>query len=210
MVEKTPAERAQDDGSSTRLPLGSGDALLLVDLQRDFLPGGSLAVPDGDAILAPVNACIKQFTDLRLPVYASRDWHPPQHCSFREQGGPWPPHCVANTPGAAFADSLRLPAGVGIVSKASTQELDAYSAFSNTALHAGLLADGVRRLFVAGLATDYCVLSTVSDALALGYAVVVLRDGVAAVDAQPGDGARALERMRAAGAVLADSAGLLN
>jgi nicotinamidase/pyrazinamidase len=191
--------------ASPSAPPGSGDALLIVDVQRDFLPGGSLAVPDGDRVLAPLNACAARFASLHLPVYASRDWHPPDHCSFRAQGGTWPPHCVAGSPGAAFADALTLPAGTGIVSKATHAQRDAYSAFEGTDLHARLQADGVKRLFVGGLATDYCVLASVREACRLGYAVVVLDDAIAAVDARKGDGARAIEQMRAAGAHLTGS-----
>jgi len=188
--------------------LQRGDALLVVDVQRDFLPGGRLAVPGGDRILAPLNACIEQFGASALPVFASRDWHPPDHCSFQAQGGPWPAHCVAGTPGAAFAAGLQLPTGCGLVSKGCSAPQEAYSAFEQTDLHRRLQAIGVRRLFVAGLATDYCVLASVLDARALGYEVVLLRDAIAAVELQPGDGAQALARMDAAGAVSVDSAAL--
>lgn len=189
-------------------PPQRGDALLAVDVQVDFLPGGSLGVAGGDAILAPLNACIERFTALGLPVFASRDWHPANHVSFQSRGGPWPPHCVAGTAGAAFAAALRLPAAAGVISKATERDRDAYSAFDRTDLHPRLQAAGVRRLFIAGLATDYCVQASVVDACALGYAVVVLRDAIAAVEVQPGDGARAQARMRAAGATLCDSATL--
>jgi nicotinamidase/pyrazinamidase len=187
----------------------AGDALLVVDLQNDFLPGGRLAVPSGDAVLPAVERALQRFAALGLPVFASRDWHPPDHCSFHAQGGPWPSHCVAGTPGAAFPDALRLPAGACVISKATTAARDAYSAFDGTDLHARLQALGVRRLFVCGLATDYCVKASVLDALALGHAVVVLRDGVAAVDVQPGDGERALATMRQRGAVVAATSDVL-
>jgi nicotinamidase/pyrazinamidase len=185
---------------------GPGDALVVVDVQRDFLPGGSLAVADGDRVLRPINACLELFATHGLAIFASRDWHPPNHCSFRAQGGPWPPHCVAGSAGAAFADELHLPAHVGIVSKATRAEADSYSAFGGTDLMQRLRSAGVKRLFVGGLATDYCVLHTVSDALGAGFAVVVLRDAIAAVDARPGDGDRAIERMRELGASFVDSA----
>lgn len=190
------------------LELHRGDALLVVDLQRDFLPRGSLAVPAGDAVLEPANRCLERFAARGLPVYASRDWHPPGHSSFRSEGGRWPPHCVAGTAGAEFDSALRLPSDAGIVSKGGSSGDEGYSAFGGTDLHRRLQAQGVRRLFVAGLATDYCVLSSVMAALALGYAVVVLRDAVAAVDVQPGDGERALVAMQAGGATLAASADL--
>jgi nicotinamidase/pyrazinamidase len=159
-----------------------GDALLVVDVQRDFLPGGSLAVAGGDAILAPVRACIERFRALGLPVFASRDWHPPNHLSFRAQGGPWPPHCVAGTPGADFPAAIALSDTSLVVSKGCTPERDVYSAFDSTDLHRQLRALRVSRLFVVGLATDFCVLASVLDVRSLGYAVVLLRDAVAAVD----------------------------
>jgi nicotinamidase-related amidase len=190
------------------LELRRGDALLVIDLQRDFLPGGSLAVAAGDAVLEPVNRCLQRFAARGLPVYATRDWHPPGHSSFRAAGGRWPPHCVAGTPGADFGSALRLPSDAGIVSKGGASGDDGYSAFGGTDLHRRLQAQGIRRLFVAGLATDYCVLNSVMGALALGYAVVVLRDAVAAVDVQRGDGERALAAMQARGATLAASADL--
>jgi nicotinamidase/pyrazinamidase len=184
----------------------AGDALLVVDVQRDFLPGGSLAVAGGESIIAPINACIERFVSRGLPVCASREWPPPNHMSFQAQGGPWPPHCVAGTPGADFPAALVLPASGLVVSKACTPELEAYSAFDGTDLHRWLRALRVHRLFVAGLATDYCVLASVLDARALGYAVMLLRNAIAAVE--PDGGARALARMAAAGAVIVDSASL--
>jgi nicotinamidase/pyrazinamidase len=202
-----PPTRPAACASSNAAPR-AGDALLVIDVQRDFLPGGSLAVPGGDAILAPLNACIERFDALHLPIFASRDWHPPDHCSFKPQGGTWPVHCVAGEPGAGFPDALQLPAATGIVSKACHADRDAYSAFGETDLHLRLQASGVRRLFVGGLATDYCVLASVLDARARGYAVVVLQDAIAAVALRPGDEAQALERMRAAGAEFTTSAAL--
>lgn len=177
-----------------------GDALVIVDVQRDFLPGGSLAVAGGDRVVAPLNRCIRAFHAAGLPVFATRDWHPADHCSFRDQGGPWPPHCVANSAGAAFAADLQLPGDVGIVSKATHAARDAYSGFGGTDLAQRLRALQVTRLVIGGLATDYCVRRTVEDACELGFDVRVLADAIAAVDAQPGDGERAIEAMRGAGA----------
>jgi nicotinamidase/pyrazinamidase len=183
----------------------SGDALLIIDVQNDFLPGGSLAVPQGDAVVPALNRCIELFAGKKLPVYASRDWHPADHCSFQAQGGPWPPHCLANTHGAAFAAKLELPADVVVISKADTPEVDAYSAFGDTDLDRRLKAAGIKRLFAGGLATDYCVLNTVRDALTLGYAVILLTDAIRAVDVKFGDGERALAEMRRLGAQFATS-----
>lgn len=180
----------------------SGDALLIVDVQNDFLPGGSLAVPRGDEVVAPLNGWIARFAAAGLPVFATRDWHPPDHCSFQAQGGPWPPHCVAGTAGAEFAPALRLPAGAVGIAKATRAEADAYSGFAGTDLAARLREAGVGRLFVGGLATDYCVVNTVIDALAAGFAVVLLAAAIRAVDVAPGDGERAIAAMAAAGAAV--------
>lgn len=176
------------------------DALLVIDMQVDFLPGGALGVPQGDAVLAPVNRLLRLFASQGLPIYASRDWHPQNHCSFAARGGPWPPHCVAGTPGAAFSNQLDLPAAAVVVSKADTADADAYSAFNGTHLADQLRERGVRRVVVCGLATDYCVLNTVIDAREHGFAVLVVPEAMRAVDVVPGDGERALARMAALGA----------
>src|SRR5665647_1455668 len=178
----------------------TGDALLIVDVQNDFLPGGNLAVPHGDEVVTMLNRYLKLFEARTLPVYATRDWHPEQHCSFREQGGLWPPHCVAGTRGAQFAAALQLPSSAVIISKAATVEQDAYSGFQGTSLDQQLRAANIRRLFIGGLATDYCVLNTVRDALRLGYRVLLLGDAIRAVDVQPGDGLRAEAEMSKLGA----------
>ena len=187
--------------TNTPIHLQDGDALVVVDVQNDFLPGGALAVPTGDAVIEPLNTWIARFRAAGLPVVATRDWHPPNHCSFREQGGPWPAHCVADTPGAAFAADLHLPDDAWIVSKATEPDREAYSGFEGTDLAERLKDAGVRRLFIGGLATDYCVLNTVKDALANGFAVYLLSDAIRAVNVNPGDGDRAITDMTAAGAV---------
>jgi nicotinamidase/pyrazinamidase len=174
------------------------DALLVVDVQKDFLPGGSLAVPQGDEIIPPLNVCIERFHKEGRPIYATRDWHPPGHGSFRERDGPWPPHAIAGTPGAEFADDLALPPDIRIVSKGLAPDEPGYSAFAGTGLAERLRSEGVERLYVGGLATEYCVLNTVLDALRSGFAVSVLKDAVRAVD--PVEGERARTRMRRAGA----------
>jgi nicotinamidase/pyrazinamidase len=177
-----------------------GDALLIVDVQNDFLPGGNLAVSHGDEVVPILNRYLQIFVEHRLPVYATRDWHPQKHCSFREQGGPWPPHCVANSLGAQFAAMLRLPPAAVIISKATSEEQDAYSGFEGTDLDSRLRAANISRLYIGGLATDYCVLNTVRDALRLGYQVLLLGDAIRAVDARPRDGTRAEEEMTKLGA----------
>ncbi|WP_028584350.1 isochorismatase family protein [Desulfogranum mediterraneum] len=185
------------------LKLSPTDALLLVDLQNDFLEGGSLAVTGTETILAAAVDYLKLFVNQELTVIASRDWHPPDHCSFAEQGGPWPSHCVAGSHGARFSDQLTLPAEVHIVSKASSAEEEAYSAFQGTDLADYARRQGISRFYICGLATEYCVLYTVKDAISQGFTVVVLEDGIRAVDLQPGDGERALAVMEQQGAIRA-------
>jgi nicotinamidase/pyrazinamidase len=183
-----------------RCQLQPGDVLLVTDIQNDFLPGGSLAVAGGDEVVPLLNRYIAAFQAQGLPVYATRDWHPPGHCSFHAQGGPWPIHCVAGTHGAAFAATLVLPPDTTVISKATLQDQEAYSSFQGTDLASRLRAAGIRRLFIGGLTTDYCVLNTVRDARQLGYEVFVLADAIRAVDVQPGDGQRAEEEMTRLGA----------
>lgn len=182
--------------------LDQGDALVVVDVQNDFLPGGSLAVPRGDEVVPVLNRYLAAFMRRGLPIFATRDWHPPNHCSFQPYGGPWPPHCVAGSEGAAFAPALELPASSILITLKGTQpDKDAYSAFDGTDLDARLRAQGVGRFFVGGLATDYCVLCTVEDGLKAGYAVVLLQDAIRAVNVRPGDGERAEAEMIRRGAI---------
>jgi len=188
---------------------GPGDALLVVDVQNDFLPGGALGIAGGDAVLAPVNRLLAAWHGRGLPVFLSRDWHPAGHCSFAAQGGPWPEHCVAGTRGAEFAPGLVIAPGDVVISKATRPDRDAYSALDGTPLAAALHERGIRRLFVAGLATDYCVRATGLDARAAGFDVVVLTDAVCAVDARPGDGDRALAELAAGGCALATASATL-
>lgn len=190
--------------NSTPIPLNlrphPGDALVLVDVQNDFLPGGSLAVPAGNEVIPALNRYIKAFRRESLPIYATRDWHPPDHSSFREQGGIWPPHCIAGSPGAAFSPELDLPPDAAVIAKATQRDADAYSGFEGTELERRLRMNGINRLFIGGLATDYCVLNTVKDALTRGFAVLLLIDGIRAVNLKPEDGQRAIEKMTSLGA----------
>jgi nicotinamidase/pyrazinamidase len=185
----------------TQLGLRAGDALLVVDVQRDFV-SGSLAVPNGEEVIEPLNAYIAAFEARGLPIFMTRDWHPPNHCSFKNAGGPWPPHCVRDTPGAQWADGLNVVPSARIISKATESAVEAYSGFSGTSLITLLRELDVRRLFVGGLATDYCVHATVLDALSHGFDVVVLADAIRGVNAQPGDETRAIREMLATGATL--------
>ena len=177
-----------------------GDVLLVTDIQNDFLPGGSLAVAGGDEVVPVLNRYIEAFRSQGLPVYATRDWHPEQHCSFHTQGGPWPVHCVAGTRGAEFAATLTLSPDSTVISKATLLDKEAYSSFQGTDLDSRLRKAGIRRIFIGGLTTDYCVFNTVRDARQLGYDVFVLTDAIRAVDVQPGDGQRAEEEMTRLGA----------
>ena len=182
------------------IELQYGDALIVVDMQNDFLPGGSLAVPHGDEVVPALNRYLSAFSARELPVYATRDWHPANHCSFKAQGGPWPPHCVAGTHGAQFAAGLKFPSGTMIISKATKPDKDAYSGFEGTDLDASLRARKIKRLFVGGLATDYCVLNTVRDARRLDYDVYLLSDAIRAVNINPDDGPKAEAEMQHLGA----------
>ena len=180
-------------------------ALLVVDVQNDFCGGGALAVPDGDRVVEPINSLLSGCADAGIPVFASRDWHPAGSGHFADQGGPWPVHCVADTPGAAFHPGLELPADARIVSKGQAPDTDGYSAFEGTLpdgtrLGEALAAAGVRELLVCGLATDYCVRASLLDAARQGFRVGVVSDAIAAVDA--GGGERAAAEMRDAGATL--------
>ncbi len=176
--------------------LAPGDALLMVDVQNDFLPGGHLAVSEGDAVIPILNRYLDYFSRKGLPILATRDWHPANHCSFKNQGGPWPEHCIAQTSGAEFPAALNLPESAQIISKATHPDQDAYSGFQGTDLDSLLKSREIRQLFIGGLATDYCVLNTVKDALKFGYTVYLLQDAVRAVNLSPDDGKKALQEMK--------------
>ena len=177
----------------------SKQALIVVDVQNDFCPGGTLAVAHGDEVVEPLNELIDEFLERGDPVYKSRDWHPPTTKHFEKYGGTWPVHCVQNTKGAEFHPGLRDDPRINIVSK-GLGDTDCYSAFDETDLAAQLREQGVKEVLVGGLATDYCVKSTVIDAIKNGFRVKALSDAMKAVEVHPGDGDRAMEEMRAAGA----------
>jgi nicotinamidase/pyrazinamidase len=188
---------------------GPGDALLVVDVQNDFLPGGALGITGGDAIVPPLNRLLGAWRQRGLPVFLSRDWHPSGHCSFALQGGPWPDHCVAGTFGAEFSRHLQVAPTDVVISKATRLDKDAYSALDGTSLAEALHSRGITRLFIGGLATDYCVRATGIDARAAGLDVVVLADAVCAVNVEPGDGDRALAELERAGCQLATTDAVL-
>jgi nicotinamidase/pyrazinamidase len=174
-------------------------ALIVVDVQNDFCPGGSLAVERGDEVVAPLNRLIAEFLERGEPVYKSRDWHPAQTRHFADYGGTWPVHCVQNTRGAEFHPQLLDDPRIQIISKGMGDE-DQYSAFDGTSLAELLREQGVTEVYVGGLATDYCVKNTVLDALRGGFKVKALTEAMRAVNLQPGDDERAVEEMRRAGA----------
>jgi nicotinamidase/pyrazinamidase len=175
--------------------VGKTDALILVDLQNDFCSGGALPVPEGDQVVPVLNDYIKIFKKANAKTYATRDWHPPNHISFEAQGGPWPPHCIQNTEGAKFHPNLKLPNDNTIVSKAMDPRKEAYSGFDGTELADALKKQGVSRVFVGGLATDYCVKNTVLDAGKLGFDVVLLLDASRGINVKPDDVTKAIAKM---------------
>jgi len=185
-----------------KIALDSRDALIVVDMQNDFMPGGRLVVPGGDEIIPLLNRYIAFFHTNKLLIFAVRDWHPSNHCSFQQQGGLWPAHCIAESEGAAFYPHLKLPVDAHIISKATTPERDAYSGFTNTPLNTLLQSSGIHRVFIGGVATEYCVLNTVKDALRFHYITFVLEDAVCAINKQPEDGGlHAIEEMTLLGAI---------
>lgn len=173
--------------------------LIVVDVQNDFCPGGALAVPDGDKIISALNEYIKKFSDSGAPIIFTRDWHPPDHSSFKSQGGPWPSHCVQNSDGAKFHSNLMIPENAEIVSKADRKD-EAYSFFRGTNLAEELHQRGIKRLLVGGLATDYCVKETVLDGLRHGFEVYHLDDASRGVNVNRDDSELALREMVSRGA----------
>jgi nicotinamidase/pyrazinamidase len=184
----------------------TGDALLIVDVQNDFCPGGALPIDDGDRVVPVINRWIKKFNEQGLPVYASRDWHPKDHLSFEAEGGLWPAHCIQDTLGAAFHPDLKLPASAVIVTKGVRFDQDQNSALDQTGLETHLRRKEIVRVFVAGLALDVCVLATAMDARRAGLEVLLILEGTRPVTES--NGTEAVARMRAAGvSVLEGSSG---
>jgi len=175
-------------------------ALIVVDVQNDFCPGGALAVTDGDKVVNSINELTKQFEADGLPVIFTRDWHPANHSSFKDNGGIWPPHCVAGTQGAAFHPDLYFPSVAFLVSKATEPDMEAYSGFQGTGLASWLRQIDVDELVVTGLATDYCVKNTVIDAIKLGFKVTLVINAIRAVNVNPTDGETAINEMKSIGA----------
>jgi nicotinamidase/pyrazinamidase len=196
-----PADQIGSADATTMMPsFQPGDALLIVDVQPDFCPGGALPIAEGDEVVPVLNQAIAAAAQAGVPVFASRDWHPRGHLSFVERGGPWPPHCLQDSPGATFHPDLRLPSDVRIVTKGTRFDKDQYSAFDETGLAAELRRDGVRRVWIGGLAEDVCVRASALDAKAAGFDVHVIARGTRPVT--PAGGAKAREELRAAGIVI--------
>lgn len=181
--------------------LTNRDALIAVDVQIDFCSEGSLPVTGSDLIIPILNKYIQKFNRCNIPIFATRDWHPRNHISFKENGGIWPVHCIQMSSGASFHPGLHLPTNTHIVNKGTSENIDAYSGFEETNLKSSLRKQNIKRVFVGGLATDYCVKATVLDALTYGFSVIVLEDGSSGVDLNQGDSSTALDEMVRAGAL---------
>jgi len=183
------------------------DALLIVDPQKCFCPGGPLAVPEGDQIFPLVNELTLLFQDLKLPIFISRDQHPPKTTHFKIYGGKWPVHGVKGTPDAEFHDGLFLPSGAIFINKGMGEDEEGYSSFdgvdgAGNSLEQLLRSKGVTRLFICGLATDYCVKETVLRAMELNFEAVLVTEAIRAVNVTAGDGDRAIAQMQTMGATL--------
>jgi len=181
--------------------LKDGDALLIVDVQNDFCPGGALPVENGDKVVPIINDWIAAATEKGVPIFASRDWHPKHHLSFESEGGPWPEHCVQDTPGAAFHPDLALPEEAMIVTKGVRFDQDQYSAFDQTGLAKAMRDRGVQRIWIAGLAEDVCVRASALDARKEGFDVELIK--TATYPVTPEGGQEALEEMKTAGVEIA-------
>lgn len=182
-----------------------GDALLIIDVQNDFFPGGALPVPEGEDIIPTINAWIAASKEAGVPIFASRDWHPSNHCSFKEQGGPWPMHCVQNSKGAEMHSAIKIPADTVIIDTASDPLKEAYSAFQGhttegQTLHDAMRKSGVQRIWLLGLAQDFCVCESALEGQKKGYEVHVLMKGTKPIHEETGEDA--VQRMQAAGVII--------
>jgi len=182
-----------------RVPIDEHSVLVVVDVQNDFCPRGAVPVPQGDKVVPMLNEYVKKFRNAGAAIIFTRDWHPHDHSSFKSQGGPWPPHCVQGSKGAEFHEALVLPPGAEVVSKANKRD-EAYSFFQGTDLAREFHQRSLTKMFVGGLATDYCVKETVLDGLKNGFEVYHLDDASRGVNVQPNDAALALAEMVKRGA----------
>lgn len=184
-----------------KIGVTSLSVLIIVDVQNDFCPGGALPVPRGNEVIPILNKYIEIFNSKKLPIYATRDWHPENHISFKARGGLWPPHCIQGTWGAQFHPNLNTPPHTIVISKATEPDKEAYSGFEGTNLEADLKSKKVKRVFIGGLATDYCVKETIMDALKMGFETIFLEDASRGVDVNIGDSDRAINEMILNGAI---------
>jgi nicotinamidase/pyrazinamidase len=186
-------------------------ALMIVDVQNDFCPGGALGVQDGDRVVPVLNRYIEKFAQAGLPILVTRDWHPPRTTHFNTAGGLWPPHCVQGSKGAEFHPGLNITSDTIVLSKGMAVDEDSYSGFDAVDSRGVVLKDvlrqsGIERIYVGGLATDYCVKETVLDGLRQGFQVVLLQDGICGVNLQPEDSDQAIEAMIEAGVTIGPGA----
>ncbi|MGO9644198.1 MAG: nicotinamidase [Candidatus Bathyarchaeia archaeon] len=188
------------EGHYMRIRISEKTALVVVDVQNDFCPGGALAVPEGDRVVPVLNEYVKMFRAAGAPIIFTRDWHPFDHSSFKSQGGPWPNHCIQNSDGAKFYPSLVVPPEAEVVSKADKRD-ETYSFFQGTGIADTLRRRGIKTLLVGGLATDYCVKETVLDGLEEGFEVYYLDDASRGVNVNAADSEKAVEIMLARGAI---------
>ena len=176
------------------------DAFIIVDVQRDFCLGGALPVPEGDQVVSVLNAYIRLFENAGAQIFLTRDWHPPDHRSFKPYGGMWSPHCIQGSKGAEFHPDLIVPRKVKIISKASNPSKEGYSGFDGTELNEELKKKGVKRVSVGGLATEYCVKNTILDALRLGFETILLIDAISGINIKPNESEKAIDEMNKKGA----------
>ena len=182
------------------IKIEENDALIIVDMQKCFCLGGALPVNDGDQIVPVLNEYIVKFRRARAQIFATRDWHPPNHRSFKNYGGRWPPHCIQNTRGADFHPNLKLPVDTTVISTGESPFVEGYSGFDHTDIAHRLKANKIKRVFVGGLATDYCVKYTVLDALEKGFETILLVDAMKGINEKPDDAKKAIDKMLRNGA----------
>jgi nicotinamidase/pyrazinamidase len=180
--------------------IGENDALIVADVQNDFFEKGTLPAPGAEEAIPVINDYIKLFNKKKAKIFVTRDWHSANHISFKERGGPWPPHCIQETDGANFPSDLKLPGTVEIISKATDPDKEAYSGFDGTTLEQQLRNQNIQRVFVSGLTVEYCIKTTVLDALALGFKTVLLQDAIRGLEEKPGDIEKAIQEMTLKGA----------
>lgn len=175
------------------------DALIIVDVQNDFCPGGALPVPEGDEVVQPLNFFIRMFESAGGLIFYTYDWHPEDHCSFIEHGGQWPKHCVQNTQGAMLHSQLITPDSDILTAyhfyKGTDPTKEEYSGWCS--VMEMIINRSIKRIFIGGLATEYCVKATALDAVKIRPTYLLI-SAIRAVNVQPGDGARAIEEMEAA------------